>query len=40
MCLHGLVGDLAAQQLGQESLMASDIIQYLPKAFLTLNVER
>ena len=34
--LHGLAGDLAAQDLGEESLMASDIIQYLPKAFLRL----
>ncbi len=34
--LHGLAGDLAAQQLGEESLMASDIISYLPKAFLAL----
>ena len=32
--LHGLAGDLAAQELGQESLMAGDIIAYLPKAFL------
>ena len=34
--LHGLAGDLAAQDLGEESLIASDIIQYLPKAFLKL----
>ena len=34
--LHGLAGDLAAQELGQESLIASDIIQFLPKAFLLL----
>ena len=32
--LHGLAGDLAARDLGQESLIASDLIQYLPKAFL------
>ena len=34
--LHGLAGDLAANDLGQESLMASDIISYLPKAFTAL----
>lgn len=32
--LHGLAGDLAAQDLGQESLIASDLIDYLPRAFL------
>lgn len=36
MYLHGLAGDLAAEEIGQESLMASDIINYLPKAFLRL----
>lgn len=34
--LHGLAGDLAANDLGEESLMAGDIVQYLPKAFLAL----
>ena len=36
MYLHGLAGDLAAQELGEESLIASDLIRYLPKAFLRL----
>ena len=31
--LHGLAGDLAAADLCEESLIASDIINYLPKAF-------
>ena len=34
--LHGLAGDLAAEELGEESLIASDIIQYLPAAFRRL----
>ncbi len=33
--LHGLAGDLAAKELSQEALIASDIIDYLGKAFLT-----
>lgn len=33
MYIHGLAGDLAAEVLGQESLIASDIIDYLPMAF-------
>lgn len=36
MYLHGLAGDLAAGVLGEESLTASDIINYLPKAFCQL----
>ena len=38
MYLHGLAGDLAARELGEESLMASDIINFLPKAFGELGV--
>lgn len=36
MYLHGLAGDLAAKEVGKESMVASDIIQFLPKAFLKL----
>ena len=36
MYLHGLAGDLAAKDLGKESLIAGDIINYLPKAFLRM----
>lgn len=33
MFLHGLSGDLAIKDIGKESLIASDIINYMPKAF-------
>lgn len=36
MYLHGLAGDLAAKEVGKESLIASDIIKCLPKAFMRL----
>ncbi len=32
--LHGLAGDLARDDLGEESLIAADLLDYLPKAFL------
>ena len=31
--LHGLAGDLAAQDRGEISLIARDLIEYLPRAF-------
>lgn len=31
--LHGLAGDLAAAELGQEALIAGDLVAYLGKAF-------
>jgi NAD(P)H-hydrate epimerase len=37
--LHGLAGDLAAKTLGQRSLLAGDLIQYLAAAILTLGGE-
>ncbi|MBR0165511.1 MAG: NAD(P)H-hydrate dehydratase [Prevotella sp.] len=37
MYLHGMAGDFAARELGQESVIASDLIQYLPYAFKRLN---
>lgn len=39
MYLHGLAGDIAARELGEESLIARDIIRCLPKAFLTMNIK-
>jgi len=35
-CLHGLAGDLAADEQQMESIIAEDIIQYLGKAFAKL----
>lgn len=32
--IHGLAGDLAAQELGQVPLIARDLVGYLPAAFL------
>ena len=37
MYLHGLAGDIAAHELGEESVIASDLIQKLPYAFKRLN---
>src|SRR5574344_1119028 len=36
MYIHGLAGDIAARELGEESLIARDIIRCLPKAFRKL----
>ena len=33
VCVHGLAGDLAAERLGQVSLIARDLVTYLPQAF-------
>jgi len=35
--LHGLAGDTAAETLGMHSLIASDIIESIPRAFLSLH---
>ena len=37
MYLHGLAGDIAARELGIESVIASDLIQYIPQAFKRIN---
>ena len=34
--VHGLAGDLAAEKLGQVSLIASDLVDFLPAAFEAL----
>jgi hydroxyethylthiazole kinase-like uncharacterized protein yjeF len=38
--LHGRAGDLAAAQLGQEALIASDVIDALPEAFAAVQAAR
>ena len=40
MYLHGLAGDLAAQALSREALIAGDLIDYLGKAFLQVSEQR
>ena len=37
MYLHGLAGDIAARELGVESVIASDLIKYIPQAFKRIN---
>lgn len=39
MYLHGLAGDIAAEKMGLESLIATDIIDSLPDAFQNLGME-
>jgi NAD(P)H-hydrate epimerase len=34
--VHGLAGDLAAERLGPISLIARDLVDYLPQAFRAL----
>ena len=36
--LHGLAGDFAAEKLGRTSMLPSDIIEELPKAFMTCGI--
>jgi NAD(P)H-hydrate epimerase len=36
--VHGLAGDIAADRLGQISIMATDIIDALPEAFKKMNL--
>lgn len=35
--MHGLAGDLGAEDMGYEGLIASDIVDYLPRAILKLS---
>ena len=36
--LHGLAGDMAAQKMGQQSLIASDIVDHIGNAFLNTEI--
>jgi NAD(P)H-hydrate epimerase len=36
--LHGLAGDLAATQLGEEAMLASDVVRFITKAFKWLEL--
>ena len=36
--LHGLAGDLAAEEIGQEAMLAGDIISYLGTAYKKLKL--
>ncbi len=38
--IHGLSGDLAVKDIGKESLKATDLIKYIPKAYKFLNIEK
>ncbi|MEQ8359461.1 MAG: NAD(P)H-hydrate dehydratase [Cytophagales bacterium] len=38
--IHGLAGDLAAYEKGQQSLIASDIVDYLPQAIKKLTIHQ
>ena len=37
--VHATAGDLAADQLGEVSLIASDLVEYLPGAFMSLAIK-
>jgi NAD(P)H-hydrate repair Nnr-like enzyme with NAD(P)H-hydrate dehydratase domain len=36
--LHGLAGDLASELLGENSLVATDLVRFLPEAFARTRV--
>jgi len=36
--IHGMAGDIAAKELSMEAMIAGDIIDYLPEAFLNLSI--
>lgn len=38
--LHGLCGDLAKEEMGEEAMLAGDIVRFLPKAFQIVRAYR
>jgi NAD(P)H-hydrate epimerase len=38
--LHGLAGDLACESLGENSLVATDLLRFLPQAFARIRNEQ
>ncbi len=38
--IHGLAGDYCSQEMGEDSMLASDIINYLPRAFKDMRKEQ
>jgi NAD(P)H-hydrate epimerase len=37
--LHGLSGDLAVGQVGEDSLVATDLVRFLPEAFAEMRAQ-
>ena len=37
VCLHGMAGDLAAEEMSEEALIAGDIINCIGKAYKKIN---
>ena len=37
--LHGLAGDLAAEELGQHSMLAGDLLEKIPQAYKKLTID-
>ena len=38
--LHGLAGDIAAESVGEGSLVATDLVRFLPQAFAQVRTPR
>ncbi|NLZ93844.1 MAG: NAD(P)H-hydrate dehydratase [Firmicutes bacterium] len=38
--LHGLAADLAVKEIGERSLLASDIVRYIPQAYLAVQANK